>query len=125
VGAFRRLADQIADKARKNDATTLEYSFERAYDFGAVAFSHGGGRVAGSFSGSVDRHDAVIEITSAASFQFTDEFKDPIGQGFEVGGTPYAISGRWEASFAARVRADHFRNLYTATAEFRPIPGRR
>jgi hypothetical protein len=125
-GAFRRLADQIADEARKGGATsTLTHTFDRTYDFGAVAYSHGGGRVAGSFLGSVDRHDAVIEITGAASFQFTDEFKDPIGQGYEVGGTPYAIRGRWEASFAARVRADPFRSLYTATGEFRPIPGRR
>jgi hypothetical protein len=112
-GAFRRLADQIADKARKGGATsTLTYTFDRIYDFGAVAYSHGGGRVAGSFSGAVDRHDAVIEITGAASFQFTDEFKDPIGQGYEAGGTPYAIRGRWEASFAARVRANPSGSLY-------------
>ncbi len=126
VGVFRRLSNQIADEARKSGATSrLEYTFDRTYDFGAVAFSHGGGRVAGRFLGSVDRREAVIEITGVASFQFTDEFKDPIGQGYEVGGTPYAIRGRWETRFAARVKANPFRSLYTATAEFRPIPERR
>ena len=113
VGVFRRLSNQIADEARTSGATSrLEYTFDRTYDFGAVAFSHGGGRVEGSFSGTVDRRDAVIEITGAASFQFTDEFKDPIGQGYEVGGTPYAIRGRWEARFSARIKVDPTGSLY-------------
>lgn len=41
LGAFRRLADQIADAARQSEKGPFSQDFEGLYDFGNVEFSPG------------------------------------------------------------------------------------
>lgn len=41
LGAFRRLADQIADAARRPESGSFSQDFEGVYDFDNVEFSHG------------------------------------------------------------------------------------
>ncbi len=48
-GAFRRLSNQIADKAREQGNGQFSYVFDRSYDFSDVAFSHGKAVVEGNF----------------------------------------------------------------------------
>lgn len=71
-GAFRRLSDQIADVARKSGPGGLTYSFRGAYDFGDVQFSHGGGKVEGAFSGTVEDRGAMLAITGESLCPFPD-----------------------------------------------------
>jgi hypothetical protein len=111
-GAFRRLADQIADKARTAKSGQFMHDFEGSYNFGSVEFSHGGGTVAGIFNGTVSRRDAVLEIQGKSDFEFFDEFIDPLSLGIEVGGTPYKIRGSWSANFTASVFVDKGRSRY-------------
>lgn len=102
-GAFRRLSDQIADKAREAKAGLFDYSFSFFYDFGDVAFSHGDGTVSGVFIGVVEHHGDMLRIFGESRFQFDDIFADPLGLNIEPGGTPYKITGNWRASFSAEV----------------------
>lgn len=73
-GVYRRLADQIADAARKG---ALPYSFYFTYDFKAVEFSHGESTVSGVFDGSVRQSQKMLNIEGAAQFTFQDVFTDP------------------------------------------------
>lgn len=102
-GAFRRLADQIADVARQVVAGPVHYAFGAAYDFENVAFSHGDGVVRGEFTGIVEDRGNMLRISGASSFEFSDIFADPLDIGIEVGGTPYHITGNWRADFLAEV----------------------
>ncbi len=113
-GAFRRLADQIADAARRTESGALSYDFEGVYDFGSVEFSHGDGVVRGVFSGTVEGRGAMLQIRGTSDFEFSDMFEDPLGLGIEVGGTPYAITGGWSAIFTADVFMDAGRSSYSA-----------
>ena len=105
-GAFRRLTDQIADKARASGAGSLSYDFGDHYDFGDVAFSHGDGVVRGVFVGRVDDRGAMLRITGETTFEFSDMFEDPLDIGIEAGGTPYRITGKWATRFSAEVIKD-------------------
>ena len=69
-GAFRRLADQIADAARRTESGTFSYDFEGVYDFGSVEFSHGDGVVRGVFSGTVVSRGAILQVRGATEFEF-------------------------------------------------------
>jgi SPP1 gp7 family putative phage head morphogenesis protein len=111
-GAFRRLSDQIADAARKNGPGRLTYSFRGAYDFGDVQFSHGGGKIEGGFSGTVEDRGAMLAISGESLFIFSDLFTGPLGLGIEPGGTPYEIKGEWAASFSSDVAKDRTRSVY-------------
>lgn len=105
-GALRRLSSQIAVEARMVRSGPLTYTFDFAYDFGSVAFSHGWGVVAGTFDGTVLESGSMLRIAGASKFTFKDKFEDPVGLGIEVGGDPYDIIGNWAATFAAEVFAD-------------------
>lgn len=111
-GSFRRLSGQISDAARENGAGELYVPFNNTYQFGDVAFSHGRGTVSGSFLGSVEYHDDMLRITGESSFEFSDDFADPLDMSFEPGGTPYHISGRWHANFSAEVTRDRRSSIY-------------
>jgi SPP1 gp7 family putative phage head morphogenesis protein len=111
-GAFRRLADQISDAARKNGPGRLSYSFRGAYDFGDVQFSHGGGKVEGVFSGTVEDLAVMIAIAGECLFNFSNVFADPLGLRIEPGGTPYEIYGEWTAAYSAEVAKDRTRSVY-------------
>lgn len=113
-GAFRRLADQIADEARASGAGSLSYNFGAPYDFSDVAFSHGNGVVRGAFVARVDGRGAMLRITGETTFEFSDIFEDPLDIGIEAGGTPYAITGNWKAGFSAEVIKDPGRSEYGA-----------
>lgn len=113
-GAFRRLADQIADAARRAESGAFSYDFEAVYDFGSVEFSHGDGVVRGVFTGAVDSRGAILQIRGATGFEFSDRFEDPLGLGIETGGTPYAITGSWAATFSAEVFKDAGQSEYSA-----------
>ena len=113
-GAFRRLADQIADAARASGVGALSYDFGAPYDFGDVAFSHGDGVVRGIFVGRVDDRGAMLRITGETNFEFSDIFEDPLDVGIEAGGTPYPITGNWTARFSAEVTKDAGRSEYGA-----------
>lgn len=112
-GAFRRLADQIADEARQSGSGAFSYDFGAVYDFGSVEFSHGDGVVGGVFTGTVESVGAMLRIRGATEFEFSDRFEDPLGLGIETGGTPYAITGSWAAIFSAEVFRDAGRSEYT------------
>lgn len=73
-GAFRRLADQIADEARAGD---LPYDFESTYDFESVEFSHGDATIRGRFVGAVTGIGDMLRIDGTARFWFEDRFTDP------------------------------------------------
>jgi len=66
-GAFRRLSDQITDKARENGPGFLNYPFEYTYDFGSVQFSHGDGTVSGGFTGIVERRGMMLHISGSVN----------------------------------------------------------
>lgn len=74
-GAFRRLADQIADRARVGD---LPYDFEAPYDFEGVEFSHGDATVQGRFSGTAMVSGDMVQIEGVARFRFKDYSTDPV-----------------------------------------------
>lgn len=103
-GAFRRLADQIADETRKCGSRNFTYGFEFVYDFGSVDFAHGDGTVRGVFVGSVTRNGSMMIINGNTRFEFHDISQDPFDVGVEVG-VPYRIFGDWTASFSAEVLA--------------------
>jgi SPP1 gp7 family putative phage head morphogenesis protein len=111
-GAFRRLSDQIADKARSVPAGRLSYDFDYWYDFGDVEFSHGGGSVKGTFQGTVIHDSGILRISGESSFVFSDSFADPWDIGTELGGQPYNIAGTWTAGFSAEVFADSARSIF-------------
>lgn len=112
-GAFRRLADQIAEEGRNATNDTFSFDFRGSYEFGDVEFSHGGGTVDGIFCGTVEKRGDMLEIRGTSEFSFTDEFIDPLDIGIEVGGTPYSISGNWSADFTERVFANRARSIYS------------
>ncbi|MCE2748087.1 MAG: hypothetical protein LW715_04695 [Rhodobacter sp.] len=74
-GAYRRLADQIADAARLG---RLPYPFESTYQFEGVEFSHGRSTVQGQFDGTVTEIGDMLRIEGTASFSFLDRFTDPV-----------------------------------------------
>ena len=55
----------------------------------------------------------MLRIRGATEFEFSDSFEDPLGLGIEAGGTPYAITGSWAATFSAEVFRDAGRSEYT------------
>jgi hypothetical protein len=115
-GAFRRLSDQIVDKARKNGAGFLGYPFNDTYDFRPVQFSHGDGTVSGQFIGVVERYGVMLRISGESNFYFHDIFADPIDMDIEPGGVPYHITGSWSASFEAEVLENRTRSDFFARA---------
>ncbi len=113
-GAFRRLADQIADAARHTESGVFSYDFQAVYDFGSVEFSHGDGVVRGVFNGPVESRGAILRVGGSTEFKFSERFEDPLGLGIEAGGTPYAITGSWSATSSAEVFRDAGRSEYSA-----------
>lgn len=77
-GAFRRLADQIADAAREKPAGPIDYPFGTTYDFGSVAFSHGNATVKGNFLGTKTDLGEMFRIEGNSTFEFSDVFTDPL-----------------------------------------------
>lgn len=77
-GAFRRLSDQIADKARKEPSGSVRVHFDNTYDFGDVAFSHGHSQVYGDFDGIALRQGDMVSIDGESIFHFHNSFTDPI-----------------------------------------------
>ncbi len=77
-GAFRRLSDQIAEKARNSSSGSVHVDFGRAYDFGDVAFSHGYSSVYGAFEGTVVQRGDMLSIEGESEFHFRDVFTDPL-----------------------------------------------
>jgi SPP1 gp7 family putative phage head morphogenesis protein len=102
-GAFRRLADQIADIARSAGGGPVRYEFGAVYDFGSFAFSHGDGVVRGVFVGQVEDRGGMLRVAGETDLEFSDIFADPLDIGIEPGGTPYAITGSWTARFSAEI----------------------
>jgi hypothetical protein len=126
-GAFRRLADQIASKARKTGYGALVYPFRESYDFKAVQFSHGGGTVFGEFHGFVTEKGDMLRISGEAWFRLEDTFTDPLGLGEVFGrptdlplALPYPVTGSWTARFIAEVRIAAAGSLY-----FKPDKGQK
>jgi hypothetical protein len=74
-GAYRRLADQIADEARSKN---FPYDFGSAYQFEGIEFSHGRATVQGQFDGTVTEIGDMLRIEGTASFYFLDRFTDPV-----------------------------------------------
>ena len=111
-GAFRRLADQIADEARVAGTGSLGYEFSSSYDFGGVAFSHGDGVVRGALVGLVEDRGAMFRISGETAFEFSDVFADPLDVGIEAGGTPYPITGSWAARFSANIFKEATRSVF-------------
>ena len=112
-GAYRRLSDQIADKAREIGTGSVTHDFRQPYDFGDVEFSHGNGTVSGVFIGTSLQDGNLLKIQGETQFYFTDDFEDPVSLGVELGGDPYHISGEWSASFLAEVFVDPGKSQFT------------
>ena len=112
IGALRRLSNQIANEARSVIDGPFDLPFGNAYEFGDVEFSHGGGTVSGFFDGHTSLHGRILRLVGRSQFHFTDRFEDPVGLGIELGGTPYAIEGRWAATFQAEVFLDPSQSAY-------------
>lgn len=77
-GAFRRLSDQIADRARTAPSTSVHVDFENTYHFGDVAFSHGRSTVYGAFDGTAVQRGDMLSIEGESTFHFRDVFTDPL-----------------------------------------------
>ncbi|WP_420392878.1 hypothetical protein [Acuticoccus sp.] len=117
-GAFRRLSDQIAEKARANGEGPFAFGDPQRYGFGDVSFAHGESTVVYRFDGEARRVGDMLRIRGRMTFTFEDTFTDPLDlrqavqaaaspfgdpeddiiQGFfrhlsEVGWTPYDIVG--------------------------------
>lgn len=77
-GAFRRLSDQIADRARTAPSTSVRVDFDNTYHFGDVAFSHGRSTVFGAFDGTAVKRGDMLSIEGESTFHFRDAFTDPL-----------------------------------------------
>lgn len=111
-GAFRRLVDQIARKARGQGGGAITHPYGDSYEFEGVAFSHGGGTVEGEFRGNASAGGDMFLISGDAFFDFSDVFADPLDIGIEPGGTPYPVNGRWTATLHAEILIDATKSEY-------------
>ena len=80
---------------------------------GSVQFSGGWGVVKETFDGTVAPDGVMLRIAERSFFAFSDRFADPVGLGIEVGGDPFAITGRWSATFSAEVLPDAKKSIFT------------
>lgn len=111
-GAFRRLSDQISSVARRIGPGPFAYDFANVYNFEGVEYSHGDATVSGIFVGVAEDRGAMLAIRGDTTFLFSDEFKDPLDIDVEPGGTPYAVTGNWTASFSAEVFKQDARSIF-------------
>ncbi len=111
-GAFRRLSDQIAEKARERGSGPFSDDFRHTYDFKPICvrlrkrdsiWPVRGDRGGARRHASPSREDL---------FQFFDRFADPTGHGIEPGGIPYDIVDNWITSFTAQVFKDPSKSQY-------------
>jgi len=121
-GALERWTKQIIGDTRKG-ITPL---FSASYQFEGVEFSHGGGVVKGSFSGTAQLIHGMLTIAGKSSFEFSDIFTDPLdireltGDEIpdwafnltELRGTAYPITGTWQSDLRAKVFADENMSAY-------------
>lgn len=114
-GALRRFSNQIADESRRIRHGKFQLSFENAYDFSNIAFSHGNGVVSGVFEGIISNSGSMLSITGMTSLEFSDLFEDPLDVGIEAGGDPYVISGSWSAFFTAEIKTDAQGSMFGTT----------
>lgn len=112
---LERFVSQIRNNAAIHIHGRFEDSFERAYNFRPVKYSHGGVTISGYFNGNITINtDGRKTVSGKAKIHFNDEFTDPVrfidkvlpflnitptewmilvG---ELGGERYPIEGDWE-----------------------------
>lgn len=120
-GAFRRLADQIAKKARKMPTGSIDYPFGTTYDFGSVAFSHGNATVKGNFLGTKTDLGEMFRIEGNSTFEFSDVFTDPLDlrerYGRDRKAATFGLAERQTQSHVAFCNSDVERSIWaTRTA---------
>lgn len=115
---YPRFKNQMAQDIRRNNIRSGAYSndFSGSYSFSAISFMHGNGTVKGQFDGIVKWEGDVQVFTGQAFLEFSDIFSDPFsiiekltGNSNDpdvpyllrhlanLTGTPYPITGEWEA----------------------------
>lgn len=115
---YPRFKDQIGNNIRLKNIGSGPYSddFERSYNFGDVSFMHGGATLKGRFEGHIKWEGSVQVFSGKANFEYSDIFSDPLSliekitgdsndpdvpyllrHFANLTGTPYAITGKWDA----------------------------
>lgn len=118
---LQRFIDQIREKAASTPDGEMNYDIHNVYSFYDILYSYRNSTMSAQFSGTITTLPlGQRSISGTATFQFYDEFKDPlefrqIWVGFlnvsglsegatekewemawaELGGSPYSISGNW------------------------------
>ena len=77
-GAFRRLAGQIADKARTAKSSAFTLTVNNFYDFGSVQFSHGDGSVKGVFNGLAEKQGKIFKISGTTDLSSAMNSRIPL-----------------------------------------------
>lgn len=76
---LQNFTQQIAEKARSLPNGNIVDDFSRGYEFGAVAWAHGGSRMDGTYQGTIYYGSDGKRYTSGtAHFAFSDRFADPL-----------------------------------------------
>lgn len=76
-GIYRRVRQQIIDKAFLVKEGNFIYDFNGTYDFQEVLFSFGNSTVIGLFVGDVRNEKGFMVINGYVTYDFIDEFTDP------------------------------------------------
>ncbi len=122
---FNKVNMQVADKAKSIVSGNFHYPFWRSYNFSSVSFSHGDATIKGIFIGGVREEDGLLIISGIVTYQFYDEFTDPLsirenifgGSGAgnipdwftgltDGGGKLYVISDSWQTELKGVIRAE-------------------
>lgn len=124
LGVYDRVNQQIVDAAIAAGPGVLTYDFYNTYKFGSILFILGESTVSGVFDGMPRREKQYLVIDGTISYEFTDEYKDPlsfvenleqipgfsreeaeemVGDAGDFAGTVYPITDSWQTKFTATV----------------------
>lgn len=127
---YEKINAQIINEARKQPSGLFEYDFNQSYSFGDYLYVFGGGKVKGLFNGSVLHENGKMIIHGSVSYEYSDEFTDPVNirqnyQGnsgntdseiinfvSEMGGDRYFIFGKWDTIFNAEANLEKSESIY-------------
>jgi SPP1 gp7 family putative phage head morphogenesis protein len=126
-----RINTQIIQAARGSESGSLTLSFDSSYSFADYRYYFGGGKVEGTFSGSVRKAEGMIYIDGNITYRYSDTFTDPLSIRERIVGTSepldsaliavwatdfsgvfYDIVGTWEAKFSAAVKQNPKNSRY-------------
>ena len=124
-GVYRRVNQQIIDEAKKIGTGRFQYAFDNEYNFEDVLYTFRHSTVSGLFEGEVRSEKEFMVINGIVTYDFFDEFADPISlveaqvrvfgtdrdeaerrvRGLaNIFGNVYPVTGHWQTKFNASVK---------------------